>query len=74
MRKQIERKQRNSSCLILPQGKLVELNNMLENTVVLNNNQYGALVELMFNIKPTTLANSDLIGRLNDGEDPGMQT
>jgi GH24 family phage-related lysozyme (muramidase) len=51
---------------------LVQLNNLIKNAVQLNDNQYGALVDLLFNEGYGTLSGSPLITRLNALESPGM--
>lgn len=45
------------------------LTNALADPVTLNDNQYGALVSWTFNIGAGNLKTSDLVSRMNVGED-----
>lgn len=45
------------------------LTNALAEPVTLNDNQYGALVDWTFNIGSGNMAKSDLVKRMNKGED-----
>ncbi|KAF9005213.1 lysozyme-like domain-containing protein [Cyathus striatus] len=46
------------------------LNNLIDNTVTLNDNQFGALTAFAFNVGCGTVQSSTLLKRLNAGDDP----
>ncbi|KAI9783759.1 MAG: hypothetical protein M1839_003095 [Geoglossum umbratile] len=54
------------------QPRLLQLNILIKNDVQLNDNQYGALADLLFNEGYGNLAGSALITRLNNHEDPAV--
>jgi lysozyme len=45
------------------------LTNALADPVTLNDNQYGALVSWTYNVGAGNMGNSDLVSRMNGGED-----
>jgi lysozyme len=47
------------------------MNNKLGSNVVLTDNQYGAMASFVFNMNRASFRNSNLLKRLNAGEDPG---